>query len=75
MNSNFCPSFNVKNSPTFQGLFQRLFPEQELDMRRFWCTAIISLGVGMAIGTSLAIALDIPPMLGICNALHLLQSK
>jgi hypothetical protein len=70
MNSNFCPGFNISNFPAHQGL-QRFFPEQEYDVRRFLCATIfIPLCIGLGTGTTLAITLDIPPMLGICKALH-----
>jgi hypothetical protein len=74
MDSNFCPSFKVKNPPAHLG-FQRLFREQEWELKRVLATTIISLGVGMATGTTLAIALDVPPVLGICQAMHSVRSK
>jgi hypothetical protein len=77
MNSDFCSNLNTKNSPEHQGLLNRLFPEEEWDVRRFWRVTVLSLGLGMATGivtgTALAITLDLPPVLGICQALHSLK--
>jgi hypothetical protein len=39
------------------------------DAKRFVAITVTAFAVGATIGTTLAIALDLPPVLGVCHAL------
>jgi hypothetical protein len=41
--------------------------------KRFVFMTVSAFAVGATIGTTLAVALDLPPVLGVCNALHSLR--
>jgi hypothetical protein len=50
-----------------------LLAQEDWNLRRFLSVTVVSLGIGAAVGTTLAVALDLPPVLGVCNALHSLR--
>jgi hypothetical protein len=50
-----------------------LLAQQDWNLRCFLSVTIVSLGIGAAVGTTLAVALDLPPVLGVCQAMHSLK--
>jgi hypothetical protein len=50
-----------------------LLAQEDWDLKRFLSVTVVSLGIGAAVGTTLAVVLDLPPALGVCQAIHSLR--